>query len=367
MVNLYVTADRIGMVSGGGIVTLNEYQALSGLGETHPFDRERVDCSGDPFAIDGRFHDLLAQAQDPRLQGGVAHFYAGCFSRTVEHLKSHLGMKVTYTAAAHDVKLSREEHLAMGLPFDYPHLNDEELWKKYLAGYRLADLVICPSWASAHIMQGFGCSRVAVIPHGVELPASPEPPPRPKRFAVGYFGAIGPDKGLRYLLEAWKKLAYKDATLVLGGRATAGAGPLVDAFGGGNVEILGEVEDLADFYKRITVYCQPSVTEGFGIEVLEAMAYGRPVIATAGAGAADLVTLHENGWTIPIRSPNDIASCIEGVRNVLESDPERHILWRAAALKTAEKNSWAKIRALYHNLWSMELRGQLRIGAVRGS
>jgi len=42
-------------------------------------------------------------------------------------------------------------------------------------------------------------------------------------------------------------------------------------------KILGFVENLVDFYKQISVYIQPSITEGFGITPLEAMAYGRPV------------------------------------------------------------------------------------------
>lgn len=339
--NLYITADRIGAVSGGGVVTRNEYEALASRSadEVHPLDASRLDTGGTPFDVDQRFHDAVKEGAEGA-RGGHAHLYAGCFSKTVQHLKAHLGMKVSYTAAAHDIKLSREEHEAMGLPFDYPHLTDPALWSKYLDGYLLADLVICPSELSAGIMRGYGCKNVVVVPHGVEIPR--ETPPLPKRFAIGYFGALGPDKGVRYLLDAWKRLGYRDATLVLGGRASVQAPELVRRFGGGNVEILGEVKDLADFHRRISLYVQPSVTEGFGIEVLEAMAHGRPVVASRGAGASECLVA---GDLVAIRSAEQIAASIDRLRGLDLAGVGTH------NYSAVQPYAWDRIKIRYVEAW----------------
>lgn len=338
--NIYLTADRIGTKTGGGIVTLNEYQALEQFGgKALPLDNAIVPVTDDPFENDRQFLKTLKEGLREAPQ--LAHIYAGCFSETVKYLKS-LGTKVTYTAAAHDPKLSREEHEALGISFNYPHLTDPVLWQKYLEGYLGADLVICPSHLSVDLMRSFGCERISLVPHGVDLPK--EIPPFPKQFRVGYFGAIGADKGVRYLLEAWKELAYPDATLVLGGRASMGALPLVRRFGGGNIRILGEVNDLSEFYREISVYVQPSVTEGFGIEVLEAMAHGRPAIVSDGAGASDIVTARDGGGLARIRNVDDIVHMINFYRVHANGASKK-------AAEVAMKYEWGKIRNRYVEAW----------------
>jgi glycosyltransferase involved in cell wall biosynthesis len=340
MIRIYLTQDRIGTKTGGGVVTLNEYRALEELGggQTLPVDNVIVPFSTDPFENDLRFLKILKEElkEVPKL----AHIYSGCFSETVKHLKS-LGTKVAYTAAAHDPKISREEHEALGIPFDYPHLTDPKLWAKYLQGYLDADLVICPSVASGRLMVGFGCREATVIPHGVNR--ATEIPLFPKRFSVGYFGSLGVDKGVYYLLEAWKKLAWKDAILVLGGRASMDAMPLIRQFGGGNVRILGEVDNLAEFYREVSVYVQPSSTEGFGIEVLEAMAHGRPVVSTTGVGASDVLT-PDSGLVVQARSSSELAGAIEKIRPKAEEMGK-------AAVQVGWKYSWEKIRPRYREAW----------------
>lgn len=340
MSNLYLTQDVIGTPTGGGQVTYNECMALSSLGVTHPIDGRRIPPGG-VFETDRRFMEAIQP--EAELMGGIAHIYSGCFSNTVARLKE-FGMRVSYTAAAHSVKLSEEEHVGLGIPFNYEHLTNRNLWEQYVAGYKLADLVICPSNLSAELMRSYGCTNVIVIPHGVDCPV--HPPPLPKKFAVGYFGAVGPDKGLRYLLEAWKKLAYRDATLILGGRASVHAGPLLTEFGGGNIEVMGGVDDLGDFYKRVTVYVQPSVSEGFGIEVLEAAAYRRMLVVSKGAGAHE--TVHPS-VLVDIRNPDQIAAHIEEFRT-MPAD-EMQILGSIHQIRAWEFK-WPLIREQYVRAWA---------------
>lgn len=285
----YITADCIGNQTGGGVVTKNELQALRELGDVVAcFSQENLSCKEQPWGWDD---DACT-----KVPGGIdlAHFYSGSFPKTVKLLKDR-GTKVVYTIAAHDKEISKKEHTELGLSFPYPHLTEEPLWQQYIEGYKLADCIICPSTVAAETVRSYGPAfrsgkRIEVVPHGVDLPKC-EPQPLPRIFTCGYLGSFGADKGVRYLLEAWKKLNYKDSILLLAGSDSQGpwARMLWNQFGGGNVRFLGWLEDVADFYNHISLYVQPSTTEGFGIEVLESMAYSRPVVCSKAAGAADIV------------------------------------------------------------------------------
>lgn len=367
--NLYITADQIGVLTGGGQVTYYESEALKGLGPCEVWGRDNLQPNlPEPWGYDAKAAEQLNGKEKPKL----THFYAGTFSNTVKRLKD-AGLKVTYTAAAHDIAKSKAEHEKLGLEYCYPHMTDPELFARYVEGYKNADVLICPSNHSADVMRGFGCTnRIEVIPHGCHIPkcwncdghkrvaTGPNDitdwdicttcngtgfapiAPLPPRFTVGYLGAVGPDKGLVYLLGAWKKLAYKDATLVLAGRDSTSrfAQMLVQRYGGGNIEIRGWVNNLVDFYSSISLYVQPSVTEGFGMEVLEAMAYGRPTLCSTGAGAADVCPFD----TEP--SVDAIANTIDRYRQNIDIRPGP-IFWR----EEAEKYTWAKVQKRYQEVW----------------
>ena len=276
----------------------------------------------------------------------LAHFYAGTFSDTVANVKRK-GTKVAYTAAAHDIEKSRAEHHKLGIPFSYPHLDKPDLWKRYIAGYLAADVVICPSQHSAEVMRSYGCKRVEVIPHGVDIPEKlpDELPARTHKFVVGYLGAIGPDKGLVYLIQAWEKLAWQDATLIFAGQGSDSPfmRQLLAHFGHrGNYQLLGWVEDIAYFYNSLDLYVQPSVTEGFGIEILEAMSHGRPVLCSTGAGGADVVP---ETWRFPAGDSDALASKIDQFR---KADLE---LMGAVARGLSREYTWPSIRQRYQEVW----------------
>ncbi len=358
--NLYITADQVGIETGGGKVTWEESQALQSLGPCEVWGREQLQCQGEePWKWDvrGLDHIYLSSAKY-----NVAHFYAGTFTRTVEKLKSR-GSRTTYTAAAHSVELSKQEHEKLGIPYNYPHLTDPELWKRYLGGYAAADVLICPSSHSAKVMREFGCkNRIEIIPHGVDLPPEDRIKPFPQQFRVGYLGSYGPDKGVIYLLEAWKKLNYKDALLVLAGRDSISdwTHHLIEQYGGGNICLMGWVKDVADFYNNVSVYVQPSVTEGFGIEVLEAMSFGRPVICSDGAGAVDIVFSDYDpdtnigcyeGQPFAARDVTSLCERIEWSKNY-----GNFISMGLGARIEADKYTWEKVRNRYTKIWTDMLK-----------
>jgi glycosyltransferase involved in cell wall biosynthesis len=341
--NLFVTSDRIGAPSGGGLVTHQEHLALSGLGELKTYGRDQI--PGGPTVWSDDDWVCSNVSEHPKL----AHFYAGTFSRFVNFLKGR-GAKVTYTAAAHSIGESRAAHQELGLPFEYPHLTEPSLWRRYVQGYLSADKVICPSRLSAEVMKGYGVKDVTVIPHGVDFDPA-EPPVPPERFTLGYLGAIGPDKGLATLLRAWKMLGYRDASLKIAGAHSASqfVSRLLEVVGGGNVELVGWVASPARFYEGLSAYVQPSRSEGFGIEVLEAMERGRVAIASKGAGASELVPL---GFTFAAKSVEELAAQIDRAKTAGRDSLAR---WGALMRKESADYTWDKIRARYQELWRQML------------
>lgn len=345
--NLYITADQIGQANhGGGSVTYHESEALKSLGECELWGREQLKWfeGEEPWKWDDCTKNGIDLFDDLQL----VHFYAGTFSNTIKQLKEW-GCKISYTAAAHSIEESRKEHELLGIPYHYPHLTDPAFWKRYLQGYLDADVLIVPSTHSKRVMEGYGAkNRIEIIPHGVHLPDAPIQS-LPNQFIVGYMGAIGPDKGLIYLLQAWKKLNYKDAVLKIAGRDTLSSFmfQLLQHFGGGNIQLMGWVDKTSDFYNSLSLYIQPSVSEGFGLEVLEAMAYGRPVLCSEGAGAADLLGNHS---VFKSRDVNRLAEMIDAHRKEVHLETMGKI-----NRERAEQYTWDKIQARYVSVWKFLL------------
>lgn len=347
MTNLYLTADRLGIETGGGAVTREEYRALQYLGECAVLSCEQLHTwreGPEPWCWDEAAVGLIPEGVR------LCHGYAGTFGKSVRKLKD-AGAVVSWTVAAHDRFISRKEHESYGINFAalYPHLCEEELWNRYISGYRAADIIVCPSEHSRRVVEGYGnVKRIEVIPHGCDLPSCVTRPPT--TFCVGYLGSCGAaDKGVRYLLEAWKKLAYTDALLILAGNDSCSphVAAMIRQFGGGSIYRAGWQKNVSEFYNGISLYVQPSVTEGFGLEVLEAAAHGRAVLVSTGAGAADIIPDHaRDAMTFPA---GDVDALCQRIDNAKKN-------WDLESVgkdcrEIAEGYTWDKIRERYVRLW----------------
>ncbi len=184
---------------------------------------------------------------------------------------------------------------------------------------RRAKLVICASTALAEDARRLGAREVRVIPHGVELPETvgePEEPPH-----VLYAGRLSPEKGILDLVEAAKGLRL----------VVVGDGPLRDRVPGA----LGFVppSQLGAYYERAAVVCVPSRREGYGVVAREAMAYGRPVVASAVGGLVDAV---EDGVTGLLVAPGEVPALRAALEQLLgDADLRRDL--GAAARERARK------------------------------
>jgi glycosyltransferase involved in cell wall biosynthesis len=154
---------------------------------------------------------------------------------------------------------------------------------------RGARLVIAASNELAESARALGARDVRVIPSGVDVPAQvgeeAEPP------EVLFAGRLSPEKGVLELVEAADGL-----NLVV-----AGDGPLRARVPGARGFV--PHDELQGLYARAAVVACPSRREGFGVACLEAMAHGRPVVATSVGGLRDLVVDGETGIVVPPRDP----------------------------------------------------------------
>lgn len=93
-------------------------------------------------------------------------------------------------------------------------------------------------------------------------------------------------------------------------------------------------EELAACYARADVFAMPSVGEGFGLVFLEAMAFGKPVVAAACGGVLDLIRDGSNGLLVPQR---DLVALVSALRRLLGDDSLRASLGAEGATIAREK------------------------------
>jgi alpha-1,3-rhamnosyl/mannosyltransferase len=155
-------------------------------------------------------------------------------------------------------------------------------------------------------------------------------------------GTLEPRKNLPRLVDAYSRLPTELQTrhpLVVVGALGWDTGNTLLALRslGERCTMLGYVSDaaLAELYRRCAVFCYPSLGEGFGLPVLEAMAAGAPVVIS------NLSSLPEvGGSAAEYVDPHDVTSIEEGLRRVLSDETRRAQLSREG-LERASKFSWA--------------------------
>ena len=188
---------------------------------------------------------------------------------------------------------------------------------------RRARLVLCPSEYLAGEARRLGARAVRVVPAGVDLPdevADPEDPPH-----VLYVGRLSEEKGVPELLRATAGLP----------RVIVGDGPLRD----GVPEAVGFVPpgELGAYYERAAVVVCPSRREGYGVVAREAMAHGRPVVATAVGGLPDAVQERVTGLLVP---PRDAVALRGAIERLLGDADLRARLGDGARRKAEASFSW---------------------------
>ncbi len=136
---------------------------------------------------------------------------------------------------------------------------------------------------------------------------------------VGFVGQLDERKGIQILLPAFERVAARvpGARLVLVGRGPLAS--LVEQFQrnspvGGRVVLAGFQRDIPRIMRSIDVLVLPSLWEGFGIVLIEAMAAGKPVVASDVSSIPEIVVADRTGLLVP---PNDVEALARALERVL--------------------------------------------------
>jgi alpha-1,3-rhamnosyl/mannosyltransferase len=229
---------------------------------------------------------------------------------------------IFFDSGASDVASIHDVWPFVDAPAEDPRLAADRQHPFLEAAEKARRLITDSAFSKSEIVRHLGVApdRIDVIPLGVdrsELGPAPVPA-RIEGFArfVLFVGETEGRKDLTTLLEAMSRLpdALKGSTaLVVAGRIAASLsvprGVRVDFRG-----VVGDAE-LASLYAGAAVFAFPSRYEGFGLPVLEAMAYGAPVVAS------DAASIPEVGGDGAIYFPGgDAAACAAALERVLTDD-----------------------------------------------
>jgi len=221
-----------------------------------------------------------------------------------------------------------------------------------MTAYRVARSLVVETHREAALVREFApADRIRVIPPGIDVaewrdPSSDAPPDGlPPKYLL-FAGRVAPNKGLPLLLDAISLVpAAERMPLVLMGRDWGLRGRLdeqAQRLGiAGSVRWLGHVPDRAAYravVRRATALVLPSEWEAFGLVLLEAMAAGTPVVATAVGGVPEVLDGGRAGRLVPYGDASALAGAL---RAVVGSPSETENLRRRAS-EAVVRLDWAE-------------------------
>ena len=233
-------------------------------------------------------------------------------------------------------RLLAEEYARQGIAFE---AFDMRMVEKEEAEYAEANVILVASEFArrSFIAGGVPEAKLRKVSYGVDLRRfSSVSAPAAGCFDVLFVGAASLRKGVPDLLGAYRMFQHPRKRLCFVGAVNEDVRALLQRAQRSDpgIEILGPrpQERLRDIMSLSHVLVLPSIEDGFGLVMAEAMACGCPVIASTHTGGEDLFTDGNEGFIVPIRSPDAIAGHLQQ----LADDPALQATMRAAALRRVQ-------------------------------
>lgn len=249
-------------------------------------------------------------------------------------------------------QLLREEHALWDMPFagiDPRTIAREE------AEYAEADIITVPSTFAyrSFINEGISAEKLRLLPYGVDvLRFQPVAEPAVGQFNILYVGAMSLQKGIQYLVQAYQQINHPNKSLTFVG---APSQELIQMLKMRNLwtedtKVLGHVPqtELKNIMSRSHVMVLPSVQDGFGMVMAQAMACACPVIASCNTGGEDLFTDGDEGYIVPIR---DVNALVTRLQQLADKPDQRTAMGKRALARVQALGGWSnygeKAMAIY--------------------
>lgn len=270
---------------------------------------------------------------------------SGCGLRSGKKAKKNGGRYVCDRGSTHILyqdAILKEESTHWGLPFTP---TDRRIIDRELQEYDEADLITVPSSYAkkTFIDAGINEKKLAVIPYGVDLHSfKPVSTPEKESFTVAYVGGMNFRKGIQYLFQAFSKINHPRKFLWMIGQVEQEFIHALQQKGIVPREVVfkGHIDHahLRTHLSQADVLALPSVEDGFGLVMAQALACGCPVIASTHTGAAEIIAHGINGYIVPARDPVALA---EAMQRIADS-PVKQIMRDEALVSTRNMGGWQK-------------------------
>ena len=251
--------------------------------------------------------------------------------------------------------LLREEHDKWGVP--YSGIDPRTIAREE-SEYAEADLITVPSIFAyrSFAEQGIAAKKLRLLPYGVNVSRfQPVAKPVEDRFDILYVGAMSLQKGIQYLVQAYQNLSHPNKSLTFVGAPSQELMALLQArnLWSADIKVLGHMPqtELKNIMSRSHVLVLPSVQDGFGMVMAQAMACGCPVIASTNTGGEDLFTDGDEGFIVPIR---DVVALTDRLQQLADNPELRSHMGNRALARVQSFGGWnqygEKAMAIYEEV-----------------
>jgi D-inositol-3-phosphate glycosyltransferase len=270
-----------------------------------------------------------------------------------------------HTGFATEVVRKECGRLEVVLPPDHEHAFNAQKLRKEEEEYRLATRLLCPSdfVVKTYLDRGYTREQLARHIYGYdEKVYYPDSQPRDSRrgLTMLFVGVCAVRKGVHFALEAWlKSPASKDGNFLIAGEfLPAYQEKLASMLAHPSVKVLGHRNDVPELMRKSDILVLPSIEEGFGLVIAEAMGSG--CVPLASEACTEICNHMKTGLTHHV---GDVEALTQHITMVHE---DRALLerLRAASLRAAPEITWTAAGARLLNVYRDTIAAR-RAGALR--
>ena len=317
-------------------------------------------------------HDWIVSRQIEELAGQIDIIHTWPLG-ALETLKTaaRLGIPTVlerpnaHTGFAMEVVKKECERLGVVLPPDHEHAYNADKLRREEEEYQLADRLLCPCEfvVKTFVDKGYAIEKLSRHFYGFdELAYRPSTAPRgvKRGLTMLFVGVCAVRKGVHYALEAWlQSPACKDGTFLIAGEFLPDyQKKLAPMLAHPSVQVLGHRNDVPELMRQSDILVLPSIEEGFGLVITEAMGSG--CVPLASEACTELCAHMETGL---MHRVGDVAALTQHI-TMLHEDRALLERLRAAGLKSIPEITWTaagvKLLEVYRETIAAYSRGAVR-------